>query len=275
MSDTITSYFASGYQLLLDQIQMNLASWGGAFNLVMALDLVLLVVLLWWIWSRVRRTAAHRAVPGLIWWLVAILVSRLLGFTALFYISLILAIIYLIAAVMAYSQEVRELVEGSFSGRRITRARPLDQSERLDFIRDLANTVTALAHSKASALLVIKTTKPIRRLVENGTALNTPFNKDFVLDVFSSRSKLSTGALLVDNGSIVAGGSRLTSTNPKSFPLTLKNPALKQVALHWEAVVILVTKDSDTVALLHKDTNYSKLAPSSLERVLKSILIPR
>ncbi len=272
--EAIKTYFIDGYQLLLDQINLSIGSLSSVFNLVVLLDILLLVVLLYWVWTKIRRTLLIRVLPSLFGILFLVFASKFLGFIALFYISILLLTAFLVAIVLIYSQEIQKLIESSFNHQKNRdRIRLLDRHELSSFVRQLTDTVVTLSKSKIPSLLVIKTSKPIGRLAENGIALYTPFNKEFVLDIFSHRSRLSSGALIIDNGIITATGSTLTVVSPKKFVFSLSNPVLKQVALHWNTVVIITYKHTENLSLLYGENSYSKLAPGSLERVLKTILL--
>ncbi len=274
--DLIKDYFSSGYNLFLDQINLSLSEIYGTFNLVMAIDILLLFGLLYWLWFRVKGTSLVRVLPVLFGVLILILISKILGLLAFFYALVFLLIILLVASVLIYGQELQKIVETSTtSSKRQDKIRLLDRHEINNFIKDVTNAVILLAKSKIPALLVIKTSKPVGRLIDNGTALKTPFSKELVIDIFSNRSGLSAGAMIIDNGMVVAVGSTLTDAAPKKFTFSLGNTALRQVALHWETIVIVTYKNNDYISLLHKDNSYSKLSLSSLERVLKTILMSK
>jgi len=269
----ISEYFVTGYQLLLDQINLSINSLSSIFNLVVVLDILLLIILLYWIWVKIKKTSLIKVLPSLFGVLFLVFASKFLGFIALFYVSTLLLITFFVAIVLIYSQEVQKLIENLFNHQKNRdRIRFLDRHELSGFVRQLTDTVIALSKSRIPSLLVIKTSKPMGRLTENGIALYTPFNKEFVIDIFSHRSRLSSGALVVDNGVITTAGSTLTVASPKKFVFSLSNPVLKQVALHWNAIVIITYKHTESLSLLYKENSYSKLAPGSLERVLKTIL---
>ncbi|OGB74511.1 hypothetical protein A2V68_02775 [candidate division Kazan bacterium RBG_13_50_9] len=274
--EAIQNYFVDGWQILVDQAQLSVSNFATVFNLVTALDILFLLLILWWLWTKIRKTNLVRVLPAFLALLVILLVSKLLGFIALFYVSAVLLVVLLVAAVLIYNQELQQIVELSLNGRKNEqKVKTLSQHERADFVRELADTIITLAKSKTPALLVIRVTKPISRLVENGTPLYTPLKKEFVLDIFSRRSRLSNGAMIIDNGMVAAVGSTLTLAAPKRFVFSLSNPAIKQVAMHWEAIVVITHKHTDTLSLLHKDQSYSKLTAGSLERVIKNILIAK
>lgn len=272
----IFNYFINGYQLLSDQLRLSIVHFTSALDLINVLDIVLVIIMLWWLWIKIRRTSLIKIVPLLIWLLLIILFSKLFAFSTLFYIALILLLTILITAVLLYTQEIQTILENTLNKDKTKSiVRPLGHYELTNFIRDLTDTVAVLAKSKTPSLIVVRTSKPMIGLIENGTPLKTPFSKDFVLDLFSRKSKLSSGAIIVDNSIITAVGSTLTLSSPKSFPFTLENPVLKQTALHWEALVIITHKNAETISLLHKDQVYSKLALNNLERVLKNIITSR
>ena len=257
--DLIKEYFVIGYKLLLDQINLSFSEIYKTFNLVVVLDIVLLFGLFYWIWSKIRGTSLTKVLPGLFGILILILTSKILGLLAFFYALIFLFIVLLVASVLIYGQELQKIVEFSASNsKRQDKIRLLDRHEINNFIKDLTNTIILLSKYKISSLLVIKTNKPVGRLIDNGTALKAPFSKGLVVDIFSHRSGLSSGAIIVDNGTVVAVGSTLTDSDPKKFTFSLSNPVLKQVALHWDAIVIVTYKNNDYISLLHRDNSYSK-----------------
>lgn len=272
----VFNYFTDGYQLLSHQLQLSLSNFSSTLNLINILDIALVAIIFWWIWTKIRRTVLTKTIPSFMGLLLIILFSKLFGFIALFYVSLILILIILMTSVLLYNQELQRILENTLDGgRQKNKVRPLGHYELGNFVKELTDTVTILAKSKTPSVLVIRTTKPVVGLTENGTSLRTPFNKEFVLDVFSRKSKLSSGAIVVDNSMIVAVGSTLMATTPKNFVFNLTNPALKQAALHWGAIVIITYRNTDNISLLYKDHSYSKLVLSNLERVVKNILISR
>jgi DNA integrity scanning protein DisA with diadenylate cyclase activity len=274
--EAIQKYFSDGYRLLVEHAQISVDNLASVFNLVTILDILIVVALVGWLWLKIRHTALVRVLPNFVVLLLLFVVSKMFGLVAVSILSLALMVVVLVAAILIYSPDLQKIVEGAFvSQRTLMKVKTLGDADVNDFIRNLTDTVAVLARTQTPSLLVVRVTKPVSRLVERGTSLHTPFNRDFVIDTFSHRSKLSSGAMIIDNGLIVGAGSTLTTVSPKRFPFTLDNPAVRQAAIHWEALVIITSKVNDTVSLLHKNNAYTKLAIGSLERVLKSILLSK
>lgn len=272
--DAVEYYLRSGWQALVGEATFNWASVVAVFNLTTVIDILLVVLIFWWIWRKVKATALNRLLPKIILILFFMFISKLLGLLAVFYVMSAGLVILLIAAGVIYTPDFKKILEGNLDYQQLARKNVLPgEYNAKKFLTELSDAVVLLAKSKIPALLVIKTDLPMGKLVDNGTALYTPFSKEFVWDVFSHRSKLSTGAIVVDKGIIVAAGSTLTLAHPKRFLFNTTNAAIKQAATQYEALVIITYKDREDISLLHKNGAYAKLSTNNLDRILKTILL--
>lgn len=272
--DALGHYFQSGWATLLGGAAFNWTSVAALFNLVTLIDIILVVLVLWWLWQKIKGTALAGLSGKVVGLLIVIFLAKLLGFLALFYIAFAGLIMLLIAASVIYQSDFRKIIEGE-GGVAASARRHLASGEydARTFITELAEAVTLLSKSKIPSLIVIKTDLSLAKLTETGTALNTPFNKDFVWDVFAHRSKLSAGAMIVKRGIIVSAGSTLTASAPKRFVFSPTNAAIQQTATQYDAVVIITYKDKEEVSVLCGKATYTKLAPKNLHRILKTILL--
>ena len=272
--DAIQYYFESGWQALMGQATFNLMGLASLFNLVTVLDIILVLLLMWWLWWKIRGTALLGLIPKLTGILIILFISKLLGFLAVFYMTSAGLVVVLIAAGIIYNQDFKKIFDGDSHYSRLAKRSILDGNyDAKRFFTELSDTVVTLARTKTSALLVIKTDESLGKLAATGTPLGSPFTKEFVLDVFSHRSKLAAGAMIIDNGVIVAAGSTLSTTPPKRFMFSLTNPAVQQAAKNHDALIIVTHKDKEEISLLHKSGIYTKLTPRNLDRVLKPILL--
>lgn len=272
----IKNYFISGYHILGSQIKLYADYLSAQLTLPVIIELIVLIIILAWLGSKIKNTALVQVVPKLILFAALILISNFLGFLAVFYLLSALLIIFLVASINIYQSDIRQIVENLFISRRSWhKLQPLDQRELSGFAKDLSDIVGVLAKSHIAALLIIKVTKSLQRLTETGMPMNAPFRKDLVLEIFSHRSNLSNGAMIIDNGIITAVGANLTPLANKRSLLNLAHPVIKQVANNFNALVIITHKEDDNISLVHGENVYSKLAPGSLDRVLKNIFLSK
>lgn len=272
----IKSYFVSGYHILLEQIKLYVDYLVTQLNLPTVIELVVLMVILAWLWSKIKNTALARIIPKLVLFAILLFISNFLGFLAVFYLLSILLVIFLIASINIYQQDIKQIVENLFISRRMwNKVQPLDQRELSGFTKDLSEVIGALAKLHITSMLIIKTSKSLQRLAETGLPMNAPFRKDLVMGIFLHRSNLSSGAMIIDNGMITAVGANLVPLSSKRLQFSLSNPIIKQIAIDFNALMIITNKEDNNLSLLHGENVYSKLAPGSLDRVLKNIFLAK
>jgi len=272
--DALEYYFQSGWQALTGEAALNWTGIVSLLNLTTLIDVVLVLVLLWWVWTKIRGTSLAPMLRKIAAVLLLMFAAKLFGFLAFFYATFAGLIVLLIALGVIYHQDFKKILDSGLSYGNLARKSTLSGDYNVKrFLSELSDTVVSLARSKISALIVVKTETPLGKLADSGTPLYTPFSKEFVWDVFSHRSKLSAGAMIVDNGVIVAGGSTLTVHAPKRFIFNLNNIAIRQAAMAYAALVIITYKDKEEISVLHKNSAYAKLSPKNLDRVLKTILL--
>ncbi|MEA1910010.1 MAG: diadenylate cyclase [Patescibacteria group bacterium] len=266
-------YLASGWRDFINQVIFNWQSVLDVFSLGTFIDLVLVITLLWWLWRQLKSKAIMTPIIKLVVWLGFAVFAKILGLSALFYVMVVVWVMMIIMIAINYQQDIRKLLDDSFGYKLATKQAILSSDFHAGrFINELVSTVMLLAKSKIPSVLVIRTTEPLSRLISTGIQLNTPFKQDLILDIFSRRSKLSSGAMLVDRGLIMAAGATLIIPAPKRFSFTVRNIALQEVARRYHALVVITYKDREEVSVLHGENSYAKLSVKNLDRVLKNIL---
>ena len=272
--DALAHYLESGWQALVGEVSLNWSGITSLLNLATVIDILLVLILLWWVWKKIKGTSLARMLPKVTGVLLLMFLAKLFGLLAIFYAMFAGLIILLIITGIIYQQDFKKILDGDQSYNSLTRKNLSNGDYDVKrFLTELSDAAVALAKSKTSALIVVKTDLPLTKLAESGTYLCTPFDKEFVWDVFSHRSKLSAGAMIVDKGVIVAAGSTLTANAPKRFVFSLNNVAIQQAAAVYEALVIITYKDKEDISVLHKNSSYAKLASKNLDRILKAILL--
>lgn len=275
-AESIKNYFVFGFDILADRLQFYGNYLLGQLTLPVIIEILIIAGLLVWLGLKIKHTLLARIVPKLIILGILMLISNFLGFWAVFYLLTGLTLIFIIATINIYQADVRQIVENLFISKKVwQKVQPLDKRELTGFAKDLSDTIITLARSKISALLIMRTAKSINRLAETGMLMNAPFTKELVLEVFSHRSGLSIGAMIIDNGIILAVGATLAALPTKHLTFKVTDPIIQQVAANWGALIVITHKDSDDIALLHGDNIYSKLAPNGLDRVLKNIFLSK
>ena len=272
--DAIQHYFSSGWAALSGQANFSWSSITDTLNLTVALDIVFVLLLLWWVWRKIRHTALAGMVPKVGLVLLVMFLAKLFGLIAVFYAAFAGLLVLLISIGAIYHQDLKKLWDSELAYAVIAKKHVMNgQYDVKKFLNELSDTVVTLAKTQTPALLVIRTDLPVSKLIANGTHLYAPFSKEFVLDIFCHRSTLSAGAMLIDQGVVIAAGSHLANNVPKRFLFSLNNSAIRDAANKYDALIIITHKDREDISLLHKTSSYTKLSSINLDRILKTILL--
>ncbi|RLC37878.1 hypothetical protein DRH29_00480 [candidate division Kazan bacterium] len=258
-----------------------LASTAGLFwenivsgvTLIGIIDTLLVFGLLWWIYKRLRRSELIRIFPRVLILLIIMLLSKMLGMLALFYVSAFILVIVLLAIGVLYAPEVKNVLEmpviKMFNQVRPNRFVPTDIQKT---IKALGEALAVLSRARKLALIIIKKDKSLARLLENSTKMNSRVRSDLLIDFFANGSVLGKGAVIIDGNKIVGAGSTLFKKDAKVL-FNINDRLVRKVAKDLGAVVIVANKAAGDINVIHNDDVYKNLSPQDLVRVLQTIFI--
>lgn len=251
--------------------------WGGLtsqFSLVGLIDLLLVAGLFWWLYRRLRRSELLNVFPRVFILLIIVLVARILGLWALFYVSGALFVIVLLAIAALYAPEIKQIL--TIDLKIAHHARAITQNvSTADFqtaIKTIIEALAVLTRAQKPALIMIKRDKAFTRLVENGTKMNSPLRPELLIDFYANGSGFSKGAALVDGNKIIGAGSTLFRPNAKVL-FNPTNPMIQRAAKELNAVVIVSNKAVGDINVVVGDNVYKNLALADLSKLLQNILV--
>lgn len=253
--------------------------WAGLvsqFSLIGLVDLLLVAALLWWLYRRLRRTELLTIFPRVLVLLIIILVARILGLWALFYVGGILFLIIMLAVAALYAPEIRHILTTDIKIAYHPRATTANVStgDMQTAIKTVVEALAVLTRANKSSLIIIKRDKPLTRLVENGTKLNSPLRADLLIDFFTNGSALGKGAAIIDGNKIISSGSTLFRPHAKVL-FNPTNPMIQRAARELNAVVVITNKTVGDICVVVGDNVYKNLALADLSKLLQNILVYR
>jgi diadenylate cyclase len=249
--------------------------WQGIANQISLLGLVdvaLVFGLLWWIYRKLRQTDLIKIFPRILWLLVIVLVARMLGLLALFYVAGFLLVIVLLAIGALYAPEIKRVLETPAELPKDTAKNRFSTGDLQSMVQAVGEAMAVLTRSHQPALIMIRTDKPVTRLIETGTKMNAQVRSELLIDFFASGSNLSRGAVIIEGNRIVAAGSTLLRPNAKVL-FSATNATIQKVAKEFHVIVIISNKTIGDVSLVYRDDYYKHLSPRDLTRVLQTILV--
>jgi len=239
-------------------------------------DIILTALLFYWLFSLIRGTRAVRLVIGVISLYVIYAAAQLLGLQLLSQILQTGAVVGLLALVVVFQPELRRALE------RIGRFGSLgwlwsgSQGEVHRVADTVAHAAAQLSADRVGALIVIERETGLEDMAEGGVMLRAELSSELLRTIFTPRSALHDGAVLVRGAQVVAAGIVLPlgETSIQSERLGTRHRAAIGITEQTDAVVVVVSEESGSIALVERARIVRQMDEDRLRTALSSLLQP-
>jgi diadenylate cyclase len=226
-------------------------------NLVRVVDILLVTYLLYRLLLLVRSTRAWRILLGIVTFVLALLVSDLLGLRTLHWLLERAAVLAPVALVILLLPELRQALEG-FARLALWPGR-LAIGEAKTAARTVEEVVAAVAEMAAQrmgAIIVIERGTQLSDVCANGVELNAAVSAPLLVSVFYSGNPLHDGAVVVRGDQVVAAACRLPlSESARLGPeLHMRHRAALGISEQSDCVAIVVSEERGTISVAIEGT---------------------
>lgn len=248
-------------------ILQNITIW----NIV---DILIVAYIFYKLFRLIKETRAEQLIKGLIFILVIMKLSDLLGLMALNYLIQSTLTVGLIALIIIFQPELRKALEKLGRSKIITR-KLFDTDEEIeDVIKEIARAVQNLAYTKTGALIVIEMETGLSEYTENSTKIDGLISSQLLENIFVENTPLHDGAVIIRRDRIMAAAAVLPLTGQNvNKSLGTRHRAAIGVSEASDAIVIVVSEETGNISLavngrLTRNYNEEKLT-SVLTKVLE------
>lgn len=253
------------------------------FRLLDVIDIVLVAVIIYYIYSLIKGTIAVNILIGVglfygIYLVVKQLEMRLL--TEIFggFIS-----VGSIALIVVFQQEIRRFLLHigknismrrkkylwSFIGNKRT-----SQTDNAEQIKPIIDACRSMSKSRTGALLVFSRYFDEEYYQSSGQVIDAPLSKRLLESIFFKNSPLHDGAVIIVDFRVMTASSVLPLSDSEDLPpqFGLRHRAAIGVTEVSEAVAVIVSEETGEISFA-KDGNVNmNLSPEELEEILKEEL---
>jgi diadenylate cyclase len=241
-------------------------------------DVAITALLIYWLFSLIRGTRAVRLVVGVC--LLLVVYAAALAFD-LRLLTLILqtgAYVGLFALVVVFQPELRRALDrigrlGSL-GWLIS---PAEQSRATHVAAEVASAAARLSHEGHGALIVIERETGLQEIAETGIMLHADISADLLVTIFSPKTPLHDGAVMIRGDTILAAGALLPSAET-TIPLErfgTRHKAALGITEQTDALVVVVSEESGQISLVERARIVRNLDELKLARALVAHLHPQ
>ncbi len=251
------------------------------FRLLDAIDILLVAVLLYELYSLVRGTAAINILTGIVLLYVVWIIVKALDMQLFSSILSRFLDVGVIAIIIVFQQELRRflLIIGKtefFNRKNFTKnflMLQLDKQSELD-IHPILKACHNLADKKTGALIVIEKDTDLTFYAQTGDVIDSNITEAMLESIFFKNNPLHDGAVIIVDNKIHAARCVLPSTEKTDFPpnLGMRHRAAVGITEKSDAIAISVSEQIGSISVAHLGKLYHNLSNEKLATQLHEML---
>lgn len=240
------------------------------------LDIAITAVLIYWLFSLIRGTSAVRLVVGVSVLFAVYVAARFFSLRLLTQILETGAVIGLFALVVIFQPELRRALD------RIGRVGSLNwlvsaESRQAELVAsEVARAAGILSAEGHGALMVIERETGLEQVAETGVMIHGDLSADLLRTIFSPRSPLHDGAVVIRGSRILAAGTVLPlgETTMQSERFGTRHRAALGTTEQTDAIVVVVSEENGQISLVERARIRRNLNEAQLSRAIRTALEP-
>lgn len=234
------------------------------------------ILILWfWIYQIMIFLEGTRAIQVLLGISILILsffVFQQFHFSVLNWLLTKLFGISVIAVLILFHPEIRQGL--ARLGRRHIFMTTLREEELDHILTQIIKACEGLCRDKAGALIALEKSDPLSAYHETGVAVDAKVSADLIETVFTPKSLLHDGGMIVANGRIAAAGCLfpLSQNQDLSRMFGTRHRAALGLSEETDAIVVVVSEERQDISLVHRGKLYRDLDRGDLHTKIKDII---
>lgn len=220
------------------------------FSIKDLIDIFLVAILIYQFIILIRGTRAYQMAIGLSILAIFFFISRIFNFISLYWILKNIAPYFFIAIIVLYQAEIRKFL-ANIGARSIFK--PFRPKTTKKDIQEIVSAVEYLSTYKIGGLIAIEKEISLKGYSEKGVEIDANIEMELITSIFSSRSALHDGAVIIRQGRVESAGCLLPlpPVHPYSSEVRTKTRHLAAIGLSTEtdAAVIVVSEETGSISL--------------------------
>lgn len=237
------------------------------------LDIVIITFLIYKLLGFIRETRAEQLAKGILFLIVATLLSKWLHLYTLHWLLSGLINVGLVAIVVIFQPELRRVLE--YIGRsHITNVfGEVDNEEAKRIVGQFVEAVDAMSASRTGALMVIEREISLNDIIETGTVIDAQITAQMIGTIFYEGTPLHDGAVIVRGDKLYAAGCVLPLTQNKELnkELGTRHRAGIGITENSDALVIIVSEETGVISIAQNGRLTRFLDGKAIEKKLLSL----
>ena len=236
-------------------------------NIFLALvDILICSYVFYKVYQILAQTKAVQVIKGLFFFIILYVLSRLFNLETFSWLLNQIAAVVVIAIIIIFQPELTKLGQSNW----MTGIIKKDPKDLMSIINAIHN--FQILH--IGALVVFERNVGLRNIIETGTTLNAKISTSLLLTVFTYKSPLHDGAVIIRNDLIVAAGCFLPLSDSKNISSSYgtRHRAALGMAEESDALIVVVSEETGKISLAYDGTLYTDYNIDGLQKELSNVL---
>ena len=244
------------------------------FTLLDAVDILVLTLVFFFVFRFFRSKKIVTLMIGVLICLVILCGALALGLEGTAFIFSSVFKVGILAIVIIFQPEIRDLLErigsGSISGIMNFGEQKKKQQLYYRAVDSICSAVVDLSRTKTGALIVLSRTTALEDIIETGVSINADTNSFLLRNIFFNKAPLHDGAVVIDNGRIVAAGCLLPLTRRQDIDADLgtRHRAALGMSEISDAITVIVSEETGIISIASDCTLTRNYTPDTLRNYL-------
>lgn len=236
------------------------------------MEIGLLAAVLYFCYLHLRGTrGANILIAILMVYLGLTLLSHFLDLVVIGWLLRSLSIFLALSLVIIFQPEIRRVLAELGSHRIFSTT-----GQKRETIDQIVDTVIELSNKQRGALIALERETGLHIYAETGVPLDSELSRELVCTIFSPKTELHDGGLIVRNDRIVAAGCIFPVSQRESLDrsMGLRHRAGLGLSEESDAVTIVVSEETGAISLCHQGRIEHNLEFEEFKRRLNQVLLP-
>lgn len=233
--------------------------------LLIVLDIFIVTLVFYWIYILIRETRGIRILYGIILLILITVIGRYLHLAAFNFVLKYLSTMILVAIPIVFQPELRGALEKLGRAKIVTDIAKLKRRDIQNLSQMIVEATQILSKNNIGALIVIGRQTGLREYIETGTLIDGQVSTELLLTIFTNKTPLHDGAIIITGNKIAAAGCTLPLTDSKmNLSLGTRHRAALGMAMHSDALIIVVSEENGDISFAKENKLYQHISADEL-----------
>ncbi|SHE95382.1 MULTISPECIES: diadenylate cyclase CdaA [Caloramator] len=237
------------------------------------IDILIVAYIFYKLFTLIRKTRAEQLVKGLVFILLVMKASEILGFITLHWLIQNTLTVGLIALIIIFQPELRKALE-HLGRSKILNRRLFDSDEEVEkVVNEIVIAADNMSKNKTGALIVIEQDTGLNDYVESGTVIDGVVSSQLLENIFVENTPLHDGAVIIRKDRIVAASCVLPLTEQfVSKELGTRHRAAIGITETCDAIAVVVSEETGIISISINGKLVRGYNAERLKKVLYGVL---